>query len=97
MMVGMTNCIPTSSTEAAHQRRMASAYSGLMARRLRSFSGALGRLGSPLVLNTKMLSGPISSKKVTTPARRPVSSEATVTTVVMPMTMPRMVSSERNW
>ena len=42
------------------------------------------------------MSGPSSSKNVTTPARRPVSSDATVTTVVIPMTIPRMVSSERN-
>ena len=32
---------------------------------------------------------------MTTPSRSPVSSEATVTTVVMPMTMPSTVSSER--
>ena len=42
-----------------------------------------------------MLSGPSSWKNVTTPWRSPVSSEATVTTVVMPMTIPRIVSSER--
>jgi hypothetical protein len=52
-------------------------------------------LGSPELLKRKMLSGPSCWKKVTTPWRKPVSSEATVTTVVMPMTMPRMVSSER--
>ena len=52
-------------------------------------------LGSPEVLKRKMLSGPSCWKKVTTPWRKPVSSEATVTTVVMPMTMPRMVSSDR--
>src|SRR5665213_4623853 len=44
----------------------------------------------------KILSGPSSSKNVTTPARRPVRSEATTTTVVIPMTMPRMVSPDRN-
>ena len=48
-----------------------------------------------MLLKRKMLSGPISWKKTTTPWRRPVSSDATVTTVVMPMTIPRMVSSER--
>ena len=42
-----------------------------------------------------MLSGPSSWKNVTMPARSPVSSDATVTTVVMPMTMPSTVSSER--
>ena len=44
----------------------------------------------------KMLSGPSESKNVTMPARNPVSSDATVTTVVMPITMPRMVRPERN-
>ena len=59
------------------------------------FGTAVAWLGSPEVLKRKMLSGPSSWKKSTTPCRRPVSSDATVTTVVMPMTMPRMVSSER--
>src|SRR5580658_7652558 len=44
----------------------------------------------------KMLSGPNESKKVTMPARKPVSSDATVTTVVIPITMPRIVRPERN-
>src|SRR5579863_5399405 len=44
----------------------------------------------------KMLSGPNESKKVTMLARRPVSSDATVTTVVIPITMPRIVKLERN-
>src|SRR5580658_4480226 len=44
----------------------------------------------------KILSGPNESKKVTMPARKPVSSDATVTTVVIPITMPRMVRPERN-
>ena len=52
-------------------------------------------LGSPEVRNRKILSGPSSRKKSTTPWRKPVSSDATVTTVVMPITIPRMVSSER--
>jgi hypothetical protein len=51
--------------------------------------------GSPDVLDTKILSGPNSWKNTTTPSRRPVSSEATVTTVVIPITIPRMVSRER--
>jgi len=45
-------------------------------------------LGSPLVLERKTLSGPNSWKKTTMPSRRPVRRELTVTTVVMPMTMP---------
>src|SRR5215469_16727773 len=44
----------------------------------------------------KTLSGPSVWKKTTTPSRKPVSSDATVTTVVMPMTIPNTVSSERN-
>src|SRR5215469_16192042 len=44
----------------------------------------------------KTLSGPSVWKKTTTPSRRPVSSDATVTTVVMPMTIPSTVRSERN-
>src|SRR5579863_4032175 len=90
----MNRFSPTSCTEE-HKRRISSAYSGLMARRLASLGSVRGWLGSPEVLKMKILSGPSSLKKSTTPWRRPVSREATVTTVVIPMTIPRMVRSER--
>src|SRR5579871_5782752 len=74
---------------------MKSAYSGLIGRRLRSFGMNPPEPGPPENRETKMLSGPSSLKYTTIPCRRPVSSDATVTTVVIPMTMPRIVSSER--
>src|SRR5260370_37408570 len=73
---------------------MESAYSGLMGRRLSSL-GRPGWLGSPLKRLTKMLSGPNSSKNGTMPCRSPVSRLDTVTTVVIPITMPRMVRPDR--
>jgi len=54
-----------------------------------------GAFGSPLTRLRKMLSVPNSSKKTTIPWRRPASKELTVTTVVIPMTIPRMVSNDR--
>ena len=91
---GRSSSSPTSSTEK-HQRLIYSAYSALRGRRCRSLALRVSWPGSPEVLKMKMLSGPSSSKKTTTPWRTPVRSEATVTTVVMPITMPKMVSSER--
>src|SRR5437763_17035313 len=75
---------------------MTSAYSGLIGLLFLSFIGSNVWFGLPLVLNRNTLSGPNSLKNVTTPARKPVSSDATVTTVVIPITMPRMVRPERN-
>src|SRR6185312_1604738 len=84
----------TSST-VLEKRRMLSAYSSFIGRRLRSF-GEPPSPGPPLAFETKILSGPSSLKNVTTPARSPVSSDATVTTVVIPMMMPRTVRPDRN-
>ena len=90
---GMNILTEVSSMEGA-KRLIISAYSGFMGRRLASLG--LGRpLGSPLNVLRKMLSGPNSSKKVTTPLRNPVSRLETVTTVVIPITIPRIVSMER--
>src|SRR5687768_7424494 len=92
-MVGTNNDTLVRSIER-HVRSMYSAYSGRISRRLRSF-GVPSPAGSPETRATKILSGPNSWKKVTTPCRRPVSRLDTVTTVVMPITIPMMVSSER--
>src|SRR5512135_3301255 len=43
-----------------------------------------------------MLSGPNSRNRLTTPWRRPTSTDATSITVTMPAMMPRTVSRERN-
>ena len=85
---------PTSSTVLA-QRRIMSAYSGLMGRRLRSLGGSCRSAGIAAGLEEEDVVGAQFLEEVTTPARRPVSSDATVTTVVIPITMPRMVRKER--
>src|ERR1035438_8192083 len=74
---------------------MASAYAGSTGRRLHSLGGSWIAPGF-WPFDMKMLSGPNESKNVTMPARRPVRRDATVTTVVIPITMPRMVRPERN-
>src|SRR5215469_5271315 len=66
-----------------------------MARRFCSFGGPPW-LGSPDVFERKTLSGPRLWKKSTTPCRTPVSRDATVTTVVTPITIPSTVRKERN-
>ena len=84
---------PTSCTEA-HQRLILSAYSGFSGRRLRSFGRLLTGIAGGLVRG-KYCPARVPGRTSPCPARRPVSSDATVTTVVMPMTMPSTVSSER--
>src|SRR5579863_1298932 len=91
---GTINETEISSTVLA-ARRMASAYAGPMGRRLRSLGGSWKAPGFVL-FDKKILSGPNESKNVIMLDLKPVSSDATVTTVVMPMTIPRMVKPERN-
>ena len=91
---GIQSAVATTSTDG-QKRFTYSAYSGGIGRRLRSL-GDPRLFGSPPKRLTKIVSGPNSSKNVTMPLRKPVSSDETVTTVVMPITIPRMVSPERN-
>src|SRR6202167_4930896 len=91
---GIRSEIPISCTVLAN-RRMTSAYAGSICRRLRCLGGSWRPPGLS-VFDRKILSGPNESKNVIMPARNPVSRDATQTTVVIPITMPRIVRPERN-